>query len=100
PRFEEGLWTTIGRVAARTQGVALPPIKRFKSGFSWLRAMCGGAEVTPIHPFRLELRMSENDAIHEGLYVFDPGALGPQCRSARLILYSEKGPGRGETRDI
>jgi S1-C subfamily serine protease len=100
PRFEEGLWTTIGRVAARTQGVALPPIKRFKSGFSRLRAMCGDAEVTPIHPFRLELRMSENDAIHEGLYVFDPGALGPQCRSARLILYSEKEPGRGETRDI
>jgi len=92
PRLVEGFWTTVGRFAARTQGVSLPPIKRFKSGFSRLRAFCGDAEVTAIHPFKLERRLSESEAIYEGLYVFDPGAFGPQCASVRLELFSEKEP--------
>jgi S1-C subfamily serine protease len=100
PKFVEGFWTTVARGAARTQGVALPPIKRFKSGFSRLRAFCGDAEVTPIHPFKLEQRVSESDAIHEGLYVFDPGALGPQCGSVKLMLYSDKEPEKGDTRMV
>jgi len=100
PRLVEGFWTTVARGAARTQGVALPPIKRFKPGFSRLRAFCGDAEVTPIHPLRLEQRVSESDAIHEGLYVFDPGAFGPQCGSVKLVLYSEKEPEKGDTREV
>ena len=100
PRLVEGFWTTVARGAARTQGVSLPPIKHFKSGFSRLRAFCGDAEVTPIHPFKLEQRVSESDAINEGLYVFDPGALGPQCGPAKLVLYSEKEPEKGDTRVI
>jgi hypothetical protein len=92
PRLVEGFWTTVGRFAARTQGVSLPPIKRFKSGFSRLRAFCGDAEVTPIHPFKLERRLSESEAIYEGFYAFDPGALGPHCGSVRLELFSEKEP--------
>jgi hypothetical protein len=100
PRLVEGFWTTVARGAARTQGVALPPIKRFKPGFSRLRAFCGDAEVTPIHPLRLEQRVSESDAIHEGLYVFDPGAFGPQCGSVKLVLYSEKEPEKADTREV
>ena len=72
PRLVEGFWTTVARGAARTQGVALPPIKHFTSGFARMRAFCGDAEVTPIHPFKLEQRVSETEAIYEGLYAFDP----------------------------
>src|SRR6266487_1507543 len=100
PKLVEGFWTTVARGAARTQGMSLPPIKRFKSGFSRLRAFCGAAEVTPIHPFKLEQRVSESDAIHEGLYVFDPSALIPQCGSVKLVLYSEKEPEKGDTREV
>jgi S1-C subfamily serine protease len=100
PRLVEGFWTTVARGAARTQGVALPPIKRFKSGFSRLRAFCGDAEVTPIHPLRLEQRVSDTDAIHEGLYVFEPGAFGPHCGTVKLVLYSEKEPEKGDTREV
>jgi S1-C subfamily serine protease len=100
PKLVEGFWTTIARGAARTQGVSIPPIKRFKSGFSRLRTFCGGAEVTPIHPFKLEHRVSESDAIYEGLYVFDPGALGPACGTVKLVLYSEKAPRKGDTRIV
>ena len=100
PKFVEGFWTRVARGAASTQGVSLPPIKRFKAGFARLRAYCGEAEVTPIHPFRLEQRLSETEAIYEGLYVFDPGALTPACGSVRLTLYSEKEPAKGDSRPV
>ena len=100
PKLVEGFWTTVARGAARTQGVALPPIKHFKSGFSRLRVLCGEAEVTPIHPFKIAQRVSESDAIYEGLYAFDPGALGPHCGTVKLVLYAEKEPARGDTRTV
>ncbi|PYR17671.1 MAG: hypothetical protein DMF94_23015 [Acidobacteria bacterium] len=78
----------------------LPPIKHFKPGFSRLRALCGNVQVTPIHPFTLEQRVSETDAIREGLYVFDPQSLGPHCKSVKLVLYSEKEPEKQETRAV
>jgi hypothetical protein len=98
PKLVEGFWTTVARGAARTQGVSVPPIKHVKTGFSRMRAFCGDAEVTPIHPFKLEQRVSESDAIYEGLYVFDPGALGPHCGAVKFVLYSEKEPAKGDTR--
>jgi S1-C subfamily serine protease len=100
PKLVEGFWTTVARGAARTQGVALPPIKHFKSGFSRMRAFCGDVEVAPIHPFKLEQRVSDGDAIYEGLYVYDPGALGPQCGTVKLTVYSEKEPEKGDTRVV
>ena len=57
-----------------------------------MRAFCGDAEVAPIHPFKLEQPISETDAVYEGLYIFDPGALGPHCASVKLVLYA-KDPG-------
>jgi S1-C subfamily serine protease len=100
PKLVEGFWTTVARAAARTQGVSVPPIKHVTSGFSRMRASCGDAEATPIHPFKLEQRVAENDAIYEGLYVFDPGALGPHCGTVKLVLYSEKEPEKGDTRVV
>jgi hypothetical protein len=100
PKLVEGFWTTVARGAARTQGVALPPIKHFKAGFSRMRALCGDAEIAPIHPFTIQQRVSETDAINEGFFVFEPGALGPHCGTVKLVLYSEKDPGRGDTRVV
>jgi hypothetical protein len=100
PKQVEGFWTTVARGAAATQGVALPPIKQYKTGFARMRAFCGDTEVTPIHPFKLEQRVSETEAIYEGLYVFDPGALGPHCGTVKFVLYSEKEPEKGDTRVV
>ena len=36
----------------------VPPIKRFRPGFSSMRVSCGGRDVTPIHPFKIEQRIS------------------------------------------
>jgi hypothetical protein len=100
PRFAEGFWTMVARGAGRTQGLAIPPIKRFKSGFSRMRAFCGELEVTPIHPFKVERRISDTESMYEGLYVFEAGALGPHCGTVKLVLYSEKEPERGDTRVV
>lgn len=100
PKMVEGFWTKVARGALWTQGVSLPSIKHFKTGFGRMRAYCGDREVTPIHPFVVELRISDSGAIYEGLYVFDPAALGPHCPAVRLVLFSEKEPGKGDTRVI
>ncbi|MGQ0737154.1 MAG: trypsin-like peptidase domain-containing protein [Acidobacteriota bacterium] len=100
PKLVEGFWTMVARGAAQTQGVSLPSMKRFTAGFARMRALCGDAEVTPIHPFTIEQRISERDTIAEGLYVFDPGALGLHCGTVKLVLYSEKAPEKGDTRVV
>jgi S1-C subfamily serine protease len=100
PSLAESFWTTVARGAAYTQGAALPPIKHFKPGFSQLHVLCGDVEVPPIHPFILKQRISDTDAIREGLYVFDPEALGPHCKSVKLVLSSEKAPEKRDTRVV
>jgi len=100
PKMVERLWAKVARGAARTQGMSLPPMKRTKSGFSRMRAFCGDTEVTPIHPFMIEQRISETEAIYEGLYVFEPASLGPQCGTVKLTVYSENEPDKGDTRVV
>jgi hypothetical protein len=100
PKMAESFWAKVARGAASTQGIALPALKRLKSGFERMQAFCGGTEVTPIHPFKLELRVSETDVVYEGLYAFDPAALGPGCSSVTLALYSEKEPAKADTRVV
>ena len=100
PKMVENFWTTVARGAAQTQGVAIPAMKHYAAGFLRMRALCGDAEVTPIHPFKLEHQVSETQTVYEGLYAFDPGALSPRCASVKLVLYSEKEPEKGDTRVV
>src|SRR5258705_1966423 len=100
PKMVEGLWAKVACGAAMTQGMALPSMKRAKSGFLRMRAFCGDTEVTPIHPFVVEHRISETEAIDEGLYLFEPAAFGPTCSAVRLTVYSENEPDKGDTRVV
>ena len=97
PKMVESFWKRVGREAARTQGANLPAFKDFKSSFRHMRASCAGVEVTPIHPFVLEHRVSEKNVIREGLYVFDADAFGPQCGTVTLSLHSEAQPTQADT---
>ncbi len=100
PRLEEGFWQKVARGAAYTQGMALPPLGRFTAAFAHLRLFCGDTEVPPIQPFVLDQRVSPTEAVREGLYVFDPGAVGPHCPSVSLRLMSEKEPGKEDRRVV
>jgi hypothetical protein len=100
PKLVENFWTTVARGAASTQGVAIPAIKHVKTGFSGMRVYCGANEVPPIHPFKIERRLEGGRDIYEGLYVFDPSALGPDCSAVKVSLYSEKEPDKADTRTI
>jgi hypothetical protein len=80
--------------------VNLPPLKSFTSNFLRMRAYCGDAEVLPIHPFVIERRINDKQAIREGLYVFDLNAFSTRCPTIRLAMYSEKSPDRPDTKEI
>jgi S1-C subfamily serine protease len=100
PKKVESVWAKVARGAAYTQGAALPAIKHFGAGFQRLRVLCGRTEVPPIHPLKLELRISETEAVYEGFYAFDPAALGPACGTVTLALRSEKEPEKEDTRAV
>jgi len=100
PKLDESFWTTVARGAARTQGVNLPPMKHFKAAFSRMRVLCGETEVRPIHRLLLESRTAMDENIVEGFYVFDPGALNPQCSSVKVQLFSEKEPEKADTKTV
>lgn len=48
----------------------------------------------------VEHRVSETEAIYEGLYVFDPASFGPPCSAMKLAVYSEREPDTGDARVI
>lgn len=100
PRLVEGFWMKIARGAASTQGAQIPPIKRLRPGFSRMRLVCGGTDLTPIHPFRIQARVNETEAVEEGFYVFDPASIGPHCGAVAIVLSSVKDPDRTETRIV
>jgi S1-C subfamily serine protease len=100
PKLVEPFWKSVLRGAAQTQGVSLPPMKRMKTGFSRMQVFCGDAEVTPIHPFKIEHRLGATEVVYEGFYVFDPASIGPKCSSVKLTLFSEKAPDKGDTRVV
>jgi hypothetical protein len=100
PRLVEGFWMKVARGAASTQGTQIPPIKRLRPGFSQMRLVCGGKDIAPIHPFRIQTRVTETEAVEEGLYVFDPAAIGPHCGAVSIVLSSVKDPDKTETRIV
>jgi len=90
PKLVEGFWAKVARGAASTFGASMPALKHLKADFATMRILCGDADVVPVHPFRVEHRVSDTDTLVEGLYAVDPGALSPGCATVTLQMYSEK----------
>ncbi len=97
PKLVESFWMKVARGAAYTQGVALPAVKRPSSGFARMRAYCGTTELTPVHPFVLEIESGDDETITEGLYAFAPDAFAPACGTVRLEIHAQKDPARVDT---
>ena len=100
PKLKENFWAMIGRQAASTQGVQLPAFKKMRHFSPACGSIAGPPEFIPIHPFRIERRIDASTGTFEGLYVFDPASIGPQCGKVRLVLFSEKALAKGDERVI
>jgi S1-C subfamily serine protease len=100
PKFGEKFWTTVARGAAQTQGVAIPAIKTPKAAFGSVRLTCGDTDVAPIHPFRIGHRVDDTASVDEGLYVFAPSAISPQCGTVKITVLSDKASDKGDTRTV
>ena len=65
-----------------------------------MRLFCGEKEITPIHPFLIDRRVDDDNSVSEGLYVYEPGAIGPHCGKVTLSLFSQKEPDTADTRVV
>jgi hypothetical protein len=100
PQFEESFWKMIARGAARTQGIALPPLASFNANFLRMRTFCGAAEVMPIQRLIIEMPIKDRKPVREGLYVYALTDFGRHCPTVRVDLFSEKSPNKPDTRTI
>jgi S1-C subfamily serine protease len=70
---------------------------RFKNGFTSMRLLCGGKEVTPVEPGRgeyelMNMRGKTVDTTFQGRYIYLPDAVSPACGGVTLEIFSEKDP--------
>lgn len=86
PRLESSAWTAK---------------MRFKTDFHRMRLLCGGREVSPIHPFRFTRMLTvqgrslnASDTTYEGVYHYTADAISPGCGQVVLEIYSEEQPDR------
>jgi len=78
---------------------------RFKNGFTRMRLLCGGKEVTPVEPGRgeyelLNPRGKTVDTTYQGRYVYLPDTMSPACGGMTLEIFSEKDPNTPLSRPI
>jgi len=78
---------------------------RFKNGFTRMRLLCGGKEVTPVEPGRgeYELMNMRGKTVYttfQGRYIYLPDAVSPACGGVTLEIFSEKDPNAPITKPI
>lgn len=108
PKLVEGFLSAMGRGLAQSQGYYGGPAKlHFKADFYKMRLECGGKEVPPIHPGKIEHRVAANNAAvnvndvsFEGFYTYGPDAINPSCGTVRLTFYTEKEPDKGDVQTL
>jgi len=66
---------------------------------------CGSKEVAPITPGKIadlvnvhNPFVNVSDATYQGLYIYSPDAISPECGEVRLEIYSEKDTERPTTK--
>lgn len=100
PQLREGFWSAFGRGLAMSQGMyAGPANMAFQADFYRMKLLCGVKEVEPIHAGKAAIVLNEEnafvrvkDATFEGVYAYPSDAIGPQCGTVTLQLFTEKNP--------
>lgn len=94
PKAKEGFGSAFGRAMLAPYS---PAKLKFKTDFYKMRLFCGEKEIQPIHPGRIPLTVSMqnaavrmNDSTYYGIYSYPPDAVSPECGQVRLEIYSSK----------
>ncbi|HXZ11617.1 MAG TPA: serine protease [Candidatus Sulfotelmatobacter sp.] len=89
PQLKVKFWASMASTDRRVRA-------RFKTDFYRLRLLCGGQEITPIRPGKVQFVGAEtssaevNDTTYVGIYDYLPDAISPDCTQITLEIYADK----------
>ena len=107
PQLAQTFLSALSRgMAAANGSYALPAARlHYTTDFLRMALFCGSKEVAPISPGKIANMVNVHnpfvnvsDATYQGLYIFPPDAISPDCGDVRLEIYSEKDPERPTTK--
>ncbi len=83
------------------------PRMKFRTDFYRMKLLCGETEVEPIQPGKAATVVNAHtsfvnavDATYVGIYSYPPDAISPSCGKVTLQIYSEKDPGKSESKTL
>ncbi|MGA7792023.1 MAG: S1C family serine protease [Candidatus Acidiferrales bacterium] len=108
PQLRESFLTGLGReLTPAIVMYAGGSRMRFKADFYRMKLLCGGKEVEPIQPGKAANVVNAHgsfvnvtDATYVGIYSYPPDAITPSCGKVTLQIYSEKEPGKAESKEL
>jgi S1-C subfamily serine protease len=109
PQLRETFMSVLGRELAPSLEpfASNAPRLKFRADFYKMKLLCGRKEVEPIQPGKAATVVNERnsfvnvtDATYVGIYSYPPDAVSPTCGKVTLQLFSEKDPGKSESKDL
>ncbi len=108
PQLRETFASVLGReLAPSTELFGGAPRLKFRTDFYRMKLLCGTKEVEPIQPGKAATVVNTHnefvnitDATYVGIYSYPPDAISPSCGKVTLQIYSEKDPGKSESKDL
>jgi hypothetical protein len=108
PQLRETFFSAWVRGVAASEGMYGGPARmKFKTDFYRMKLFCGAKEIEPIQPGKAanvvnahNAFVNVTDATYVGVYSYPPDAISPSCGRVTLQIFSEKDPGKSESRDL
>src|ERR1700722_3604083 len=108
PQLRETFASVLGReLAPASEFFGGAPRSKFSTDFYRMKLLCGAKEVEPIQPGKAATVVNAHsefvniaDATYVGIYSYPPDAISPACGKVTLQIYSEKDPGKSESKDL
>lgn len=107
PQLVQTFWSGFARGMAAAGGQYVLPAAtlHYATDFKEMRLLCGSRVVTPISPGKIANLINVHnpfinvsDATYQGLYIYPPDAISPNCGQVKLEIYSEKDPAHPTTK--
>jgi S1-C subfamily serine protease len=107
PQLRESFSSFLGRelVPSIEPFGSITPHLKFRTDFYRMKLLCGSKEVEPIQPGKAATILDTHtefvnvtDATYVGIYSYPPDAISPVCGKVTLQIFSEKDPGKSESK--